>query len=351
MRISAVLRGAFILFAAVHVLGLLTHRPLLPWAGTYALAMLTAYAWWRAARRPTPAQARGWRPAVLGLAALTGVAALVDLRGGGAGWPGLLLMPTGGALWGAVEDVLLSGAVAGLAVAALRATGLPRSRWTRVAVAAPTLLVAALAAAGLWQVLGSGRYGWSRASATVLTGPALPLAGAAIVGALAAGAAWSAGRRRQPPGARLVGRGWLARGSPPWPCSRSVACSACRRSIPGHRWATGNVALYQIHQYAVDDPTLLLGHRGSWTRTPFSSPGCGTGATPTKPAPIAVWTGAPRLGSTLTADGEQTGLSLGELFSGDIWTGRTAWLSAAEALIAAFLLVGVVAAGRAPDET
>lgn len=116
MLVDDVSRWSVLAFASVHVLGLLTRHPV-PWSASLAAVSLLAVAGAATARAATGTL----RSLALlsGLAAAAGLVALVELRGGGAGWPFFLTEAPTDDRAASAEAALLTAAVLGLSAAAL----------------------------------------------------------------------------------------------------------------------------------------------------------------------------------------------------------------------------------------
>ncbi|MDG6105242.1 hypothetical protein Daura_34185 [Dactylosporangium aurantiacum] len=116
MLVDAVSRWSVLAFAAAHVLGLLTHHPV-PWSATLTAAALLVVAGAGTARASTGPLRR--LALLAGLAAVTGLVAVTEFRGGGLGWPFFLTEAPAGGTTARAEAALLTAAVLGLSAAAL----------------------------------------------------------------------------------------------------------------------------------------------------------------------------------------------------------------------------------------
>ncbi len=182
------LRAAFLGLAAVHVASLALDAPLLPYAGSAAVAALLAWA----------LSAGAGRPVGVGLAALTGAAVLMDTRSAGYGWP----TGIGGAGWdGLAEAGMLAVAGVAFAVAVGRLVELPVRRWRLLVAAGAWLSAALLFVAGLVAVLSAATEEPDVPARPLALAMAVPGAVALLLAAVAA-LGW-AGRRGLPAAAAV----------------------------------------------------------------------------------------------------------------------------------------------------
>jgi hypothetical protein len=309
------LRLTVVGLATVHAYGLVRDRPLVAWSGTLTMAALLAYAWlglsrpvrWNAARAGS---GRSWpdRALLVGLAALTAAAWLVDARSGGYGWPLAASLTTGGLAGGVAAGLLLCAAI-GVAGAVVATVGRPRSRWWLIGTAGAAVTVAAVATVPVWINLTVNRTRWLPVpDPTQMVVAVLPFAVAAVLAVVAAGTVAAAGMRMT--GAVLVPLAGLAL------LAGSQAAASARlhaeAAIPVQR---SGVFLQPGLRYGRDDlPTNVI----IAVQATRVGPGLSAGSAGT-PSP-------PR-------DGPQ-----------DFWTAEFSWAQAMPGLAAMLFLVGLVAA-------
>ncbi|SRR6266516_2850416 len=216
MLVLRLLRVTVAGLTTVHAFGVVQGRPLVAWSGTLTMAALLAYAWLALsgpARRDAARTGggRSWpdRALLVGLAALTVEAWLVDDYNGGFGWP-LAAGRLVGAGWaGAVEAVLLLGAAVGVSGAVVATVGRPRSRRWLIGTAVATVMAVATAGVPVWINLTVDRAPWRPApDPTELVLPVLPFAVIAVLAVVAAATMAAAGMRLT--GAALVPLAGLA---------------------------------------------------------------------------------------------------------------------------------------------
>jgi hypothetical protein len=306
--------------ATVHALGVVLHRPLVPWSGTLTMAALLAYAWlalsrpvrWDAART---GGGRSWpdRALLVGLAALTVEAWLVDNHNGGFGWP-LAAGRLAGGLTGGVEAALLSGAAIGVAGAVIATMGRPRSRRWRIGTAVAAVMAAAVAVVPVWINLTADRVPWRPApDPTELVLAVLPFAVAAVLVVVAA--ALVAAARMRLTAAVLVPLAGLAllAGSQAAVSTRTHAEAA----IPVER---NSVLLRPGLVYARDDQvTAGVAVAYAIQRQPPGDP-------------------------QLPPGSADTPSQLADLWPRDFWTAELSWEQAVPALTVMLYLLGLLAA-------
>jgi len=313
MLARARLRAAALALAATYLLGLYLDLTLLPWAGTLALAALTAHAWLSAPR---------WRsPLLPGLFALTGTAVLVDLRAPVPGWPLSMAYGAPNTAWAVVEGAVTLCAAGALAAAALKTAGRPRSLRIQVALSVVGVVVAALAVLPL-AALVVDRPSWvAPANALDVAVLVAPMICVTVLAALAATAVTAA---------RL------------WATGAGLALLAAV-ALAGVAERAADARFYRMMEPDGDAflaPGLLLPADGASLHAGLAFDGFATA----RPA-VAVLIGTPDAG----LDGDAP-----RLWPPEAWTLGSSWSHALPAIVAALCLIGIAAAavppGRHPDD-
>lgn len=325
----------------IQVAGLFLDLQLLPYAGTLALAALLG----AVLARPTPAGGRPWpqRAAIAGLAALTLLAAVVDARTGGYGWPAELNRAPGLAVF--VESGLL--AVAGILLSIAALTGIRRPiRWWRYL---PIAAVGLLFVIGLVdQYLRDQRFTIFEAPPDpVALAAALALPCAAVLLLIAAvNLALTAGPGLRRTGAALLPLLVLSLGgiSAVWDedaLRREPAPADCAAADPADTIAGCRNAF------------LEPGYR----LRPGAPPGFTASVTAAQLSALMVRAEQPDRRSSSTADdvpaiGDIPAVTAAPAWSADVWASRTDWDRSLPALLAAVLLLALLtlAAGFFPDD-
>jgi hypothetical protein len=327
MLVLRSLRLTVVGLAVVQAFGLVYNRPLVAWSGTLMVAALLAYAWlalsapvrWDTARG---GGGRSWpdRALLVGLAALTVVAGLVDDRYGGFGWPLSASQPAGG-LAGALEAGLMLCAAIGVASAVVATVGRPRSRRWLIGTAAAAVVTAAVAVVAVWTNLTADRPAWRPVpDPTELVVAVLPFAVAAVLAVVAAGTVAAAGSRMT--GTALV-------------------------SLAG-------LALLAAYQAAVSAPLHATASASVERNSAFLQPGLayGTGNLGSADVLVAYATRVQRpVGPDLSVGSAGTASPPADLWPQDFWTAEFSWAQTMPALAAVLCLIGLLAAVTVADQT
>jgi hypothetical protein len=306
--------------ATVHVFGVVHHRPLVAWSGTLTMAALLAYAWlalsgpvrWDAARTGG-GQSRPERALLVGLAALTVEAWLVDDHNGGFGWP-LAAGRLAGGPAGAVEAGLLLGAAIAVSGAVVATVGRLRSRRWLIGTAVAAVVAAAVAAVPVWNNLTVDRVPWRPApDPTELVLAVLPFAVVAVLAVVAAATVAAAEMRLT--GAALVPLAGLA----------LLAASQAAVSARSHA-----AAVISVERHGV-----------------FLAPGLAyvRNERPNVEVIVAYATRVQPPGDPQLSPGPADAASpLADLWPRDFWTGELSWAQVVPALTVMLYVVGLLAA-------
>jgi hypothetical protein len=318
MLVLRLLRLTVAGLATVHVLGVVHHRPLVAWSGTLTMTALLAYVWlalsgpvrWDAAR--TGAQSWPGRALLVGLAALTVEAWLVDDHNGGFGWP-LAAGRLAGGVAGAVEAGLLLGAAIAVSRAVVATMGRPRSRRWLIGTAVAAVMAAAVAAVPVWINLTADRVPWRPApDPTELVLAVLPFAVVAVLAVVAAATVAAAGMRLT--GAALIPLAGLA----------LLAASQAAVSARSHPEA---VIPVERHGVFLAPGLAYLG---------ADQPNAGV-------AVAYVDRVQPPGDPQLSPGPVDAGSPLADLWPRDFWTGELSWAQAIPVLAVMLYLVGLLA--------